>query len=69
MQIIVLHSFVSKTDAGKRRIAEAKTIHGKDTRLIREKRRELSRELYELEMEGVITGSKTVGRKPKKIKR
>jgi len=58
-----------KTTTGRLRCAEAKTIHGMDTRKIRQKRRELSRELYELETEGrrlgFITGPKTPGRKPK----
>lgn len=58
-----------KTEAGRKRCAEAKTIHGKETRQIRQKRSGLSRELYELEMVGrrlgLIVGSKSPGRKPK----
>jgi hypothetical protein len=58
-----------KTEEGRKRCAEAKTVHGKDTRKIRQRRSALSRELYELEVEGrrlgLITGAKSPGRKPK----
>ena len=60
-----------KTEAGRKRCAEARTIHGKETRQIRQKRRELSRELYALEIQGrklgLITGAKSPGRKPNRL--
>ena len=58
-----------KTEQGRKRCAEAKTVHGKETRGIRQRRSKLSRELYALEMEGrklgLITGAKSPGRNPK----
>ena len=58
-----------KTPEGRQRCADAKTIHGKETRRIRQRRSGLSRELYELEMVGrglgLITGAKSPGRPPK----
>jgi len=58
-----------KTEEGRKRCAEAKTVHGKETRQIRQKRSELSRELYLLEMLGrklgLIVGPGNAGRKPK----
>ena len=58
-----------KTKEGRRRCAEARTIHGKETREIRQRRSALSRQLYELEIVGrrlgLIVGSKSPGRKPK----
>jgi len=63
------HGGGPKTPEGRQRCAEAKTIHGKETRAIRQRRSELSRELYELEVVGrelgLITGPKSPGRKPK----
>ena len=58
-----------RTEEGKKRCSVAKTIHGKETRKIRQRRSELSRDLYELEIVGrklgLITGAKSPGRKPK----
>ena len=58
-----------RTKEGRKRCAEARTIHGKETRKIRQRRSELSRELYELELVGrklgLIVGPKSAGRKPK----
>ena len=58
-----------KTDQGRQRCAEAKTIHGNETRKARTERAETMRRLraledlgYEL---GLITGPKTPGPKPK----
>ena len=60
-----------KTEAGRKRCAEARTIHGKETRQIRQKRRGLSRQLFELEIVGrnlgLIVGPKSAGRKPKNV--
>ena len=58
----------SKTPEGKARQIEANTIHGRETRAIREERSAKLAELYELEMLGrelgLISGSIVV-RKPK----
>ena len=58
----------ARTEAGKRRCAEAKTIHGNETRAARaERSRELA-VIYALEdigrAIGLITGPRTRGRKP-----
>jgi len=57
----------SRTPEGKARQIEANTIHGKETRAIREERSTRLAELYELEMLGrelgLISGG-MVGRKP-----
>ena len=58
----------SKTAEGKARQIEANTIHGRETRAIREERSAKLAELYGLEMLGrelgLISGS-MVGRKPR----
>jgi hypothetical protein len=57
----------SKTPEGKARQIEANTIHGRETRAIREERSAKLAELYELEMLGrelgLVNGG-MVGRKP-----
>ena len=57
----------SKTPEGKARQIEANTIHGRETRAIREERRAKLAELYEIEKEmrsmGMVEGS-WVSRKP-----
>ena len=57
-----------KTKEGRARCAAAKTVHGRETRAIRQVRSEKMAELYELELLarkiGMITGPKTPGRKP-----
>ena len=59
----------SKTPEGKARQIEANTIHGRETRAIREERSAKLAELYELEMLGrelgLVNGG-MVGRKPVK---
>jgi len=61
-----------KTDRGKLRCAEAKKIHGFDSRQIRKERSEGLARLYELETLGrkigLITGEKTRGPRPKGFK-
>jgi hypothetical protein len=57
-----------KTAAGKQRIVESKTVHGRETRAIREQRSNDLAYLRQLEDVGrmfqVIGGTKTPGRKP-----
>jgi hypothetical protein len=57
----------SRTPEGKARQIEANTIHGRETRAIREERKQKLAELYELEKEmrrlGMMEGS-WVNRKP-----
>ena len=58
-----------KTKEGRARCAAAKTVHGRETRAIRQVRSEKMAELYALEMLGrkigLITGPKARGKKPK----
>jgi hypothetical protein len=58
-----------KTDEGKQRCAEAKTIHGRETRKARTERSVTLGKLAELEavgrVGGVIAGPKASGRPPK----
>jgi hypothetical protein len=58
-----------KTEQGRQRYAEAKTIHGNETRKARTERAEGMRRLRELEelgyALGILHGPKTLGRKPK----
>ena len=57
-----------KTELGRQRCAEAKTIHGFETRKTRTKRAEAMRRLRELEdlghLLGIMRGPRTPGRKP-----
>jgi len=57
-----------KTEQGRQRCAEAKTIHGNETRKARTERTEVMRRLRVLEdlgfALGIMKGSKTPGRKP-----
>lgn len=59
-----------KTEQGRQRCAEAKTIHGYETRKARTERAEGMRRLRELEdlgySLGIMAGPRTPGRKPKK---
>ncbi len=59
-----------KTDQGRQRCAEAKTMHGNETRKARTERAESMRRIRELEdlghALGIMQGAKTVGRKPLK---
>ena len=61
-----------KTEAGRQRCAEAKTIHGRETRHIRRDRSEGFARLAVLEQLGrkigLITGERTRGPKPKGFK-
>ena len=58
-----------KTEEGKARIAQAHTIHGNETKAMREKRSRSSAYLMELEDVAwaldMMTGTRTRGRKPK----
>ena len=58
-----------KTSAGRQRCAEAKTIHGFETRQARTERALGMRRLRELEdlghLLGIMSGPKTPGRKPR----
>jgi hypothetical protein len=58
-----------KTKEGRQRCAEAKTIHGFETRKARTERAEGMRRLRELEdlghLLGIMSGTRTPGRKPK----
>ena len=58
-----------RTTEGRRRSAEAKTIHGQETRALREERSRGLAYLAALESYGIaiglISGPKTRGRKPK----
>ena len=60
-----------KTEAGRQRCAEAKTVHGRETRSIRAERSQAIARLSVLEQVGfeigLMTGSRTRGRKPSKI--
>jgi hypothetical protein len=60
-----------KTEAGRQRCAEAKTTHGRETRSIRAERSQASARLSVLEQVGfeigLMTGSRTRGRKPSKM--
>jgi hypothetical protein len=60
-----------KTEAGRQRCAEAKTVHGRETRAIRAERSQASARLSVLEQVGfeigLMTGSRTRGRKPSKM--
>lgn len=57
-----------KTEAGRKRCADAKTIHGFDTRQTRTERALGMRRLRELEdrcyLLGIMSGPRTPGRKP-----
>jgi hypothetical protein len=57
-----------RTTEGKARIAEAKTVHGRETRALRILRSQISHELRRLEeimyKQGLIHGPRTRGRKP-----
>jgi len=57
-----------KTEQGKKRCAEAKTIHGNETRKARNERAEGMRRLRALEdlgyALGIMSGARTPGRKP-----
>jgi len=57
-----------KTPEGRQRCAEARTVHGRETRAIRKESQEASVRLRELEelarAIGMIRGPKTRGRKP-----
>jgi hypothetical protein len=57
-----------RTAEGKARIAAAKTIHGRETRVLRQLRSQISHELRLIEeemfAEGLIHGPRTRGRKP-----
>jgi hypothetical protein len=59
------------TEAGRQRCAEAKTVHGRETRAIRTERSQASARLSVLEQVGfeigLMTGSRTRGRKPSKM--
>jgi hypothetical protein len=58
-----------KTEEGRKRCAEAKTVHGNETRALRNERRLAASRLLELETLarkiGMISGPRTAGRKPK----
>ena len=58
-----------KTEAGRQRCAEAKTIHGRETREARTERSLASARLATLEnlgfLLGIMRGPRTRGRKPK----
>jgi hypothetical protein len=60
-----------KTEAGRQRCAEAKTIHGRETREVRTERSLASARLAVLEQAGhklgFINGSRTRGRKPSQM--
>ena len=60
-----------KTDAGRQRCAEAKAVHGRETRSIRTERSQASARLSVLEQVGfeigLMTGKRTRGRKPSKM--
>ena len=60
-----------KTEAGRQRCAEAKTIHGRDTREVRTERSLASARLAVLEAVGhtlgFMNGTRTRGRKPDRI--
>lgn len=63
------YSTGSKTPEGRQRCAEAKTIHGNETRKARTERAEAMRRLRALEdlghATGLMRGARTPGRKPK----
>jgi hypothetical protein len=58
-----------KTEEGRQRIADARTVHGEETRAKREQRSRSSAKLLALEdigwTLGMMTGTRTRGRKPK----
>jgi hypothetical protein len=60
-----------KTEAGRQRCAEVKTVHGRETRAIRTERSQASARLSVLEHVGfeigLMTGKRTRGRKPRKM--
>lgn len=60
-----------RTEAGRQRCAEVKTIHGQETRSIRAERSQASARLSVLEQVGfeigLMTGKRTRGRKPSKM--
>ena len=62
-------SYGPKTPEGRQRIADAKTVHGYDSRAKREQRSRSSAKLMALEdigwVLGMMTGTRTRGRKPK----
>ncbi len=64
-------STAPKTEAGRQRCAEVKTIHGRETRSIRAERSQATARLSVLEQVGfeigLMTGSRTRGRKPSKM--
>lgn len=57
-----------RTEEGRARIAAAKTIHGRETRALRQLRSQICRDLRRVEdamfAEGLIHGPRTRGRKP-----
>ena len=59
------------TEAGRQRCAEAKTVHGRETRAIRTERSQASARLSVLEHVGFesgrMTGKRTRGKKPRKM--
>ena len=60
-----------KTEAGRQRCSEAKTVHGRETRSIRSERSQASARLSVLEQVGfeigLMKGKRTRGRKPRKM--
>ena len=60
-----------RTEAGRQRCAEAKTVHGRETRTIRAERSQASARLSVLEQVGfeigLMTGKRTRGPKPSKM--
>ena len=61
----------ARSEAGRQRCADAKTIHGFETRTTRAERAEAMRRLRELEdlghLLGMMTGPLTPGRKPTRV--
>ena len=64
------HGGGPKTEEGRQRCAEAKTVHGNETRQKRAEHSNKVKELFELEMLGrelgLIVGPKSSGRKPRR---
>ena len=60
-----------QTEAGRQRCAEAKTVHGRETRTIRAERSQASARLSVLEQVGfeigLMSGKRSRGRKPSKM--
>ena len=61
----------AQTPEGRQRCAEVKTVHGRETRSIRAERSQASARLSVLEQVGfeigLMTGSRTRGRRPSKM--